>query len=157
MSRWSTWSSFKNQTALDKIPNVPGIYQFRSVNKGIPVKIQRLSEFDENGILSIGESGDLKIRIKAFWYTLKKKDYSRHAAAWHYISFGFNKNYPEQSLEFRYKKTGTKPKAVKDEFIELLKYRKKFMDGPPLNINRGRYPTGYKKIFKRIIGRELLE
>ncbi|MBI5587486.1 MAG: hypothetical protein HY889_03860 [Deltaproteobacteria bacterium] len=157
MNRWSKWRSFKEkESALNEIPEEPGIYQFRSVKKGIPIKIQRLKKNDEKGILSIGESGNLKKRIKAFWYSLKNKDYSSHAAAWHYLSFGFDKNFPAHSLEFRYKKSGTKSKAIKEECIELLRYRNKFMDGPPLNISRGKYPPSYEKIFKQITGRELL-
>jgi hypothetical protein len=53
--------------------------------------------------------------------------------------------------------TTSKETAKREEFILLAKYRKKFLDLPPLNNNPGKYPTDSDSLMKSITGRPLLD
>ncbi|MEK7678858.1 MAG: hypothetical protein AAB356_01575 [Deltaproteobacteria bacterium] len=156
-TQWTAWQKFNELTDDEwkKIPESPGVYQIRCVGaNGKPKKIKRLLNTDSEGILGIGESGYLRTRLRAFWGSP-----NQHAAAWNYSVFRYDKAFPKKFLQFCYAKTGAedkkgKNKAVELEFRLLLEYRKKFLDGPPLNVNRGKYPKTYIELFKKIIGKE---
>jgi hypothetical protein len=152
-NRWSRWRYFKELTS-GNVPESAGVYQIRCVNqRGTPQKLIRLASIDKDGILGIGESNNLYRRLRQFWVTISKKDYTRHAAAWHYLSFCYDQRFPENCLQFRYKKVKNKDMATCLEFDLLLKYRKKFMDGPPLNNSRGKFPDDWEKRIKKAFGR----
>jgi hypothetical protein len=158
-SAWSKWKPIEEALTGD-VPEKAGVYQIRCVDKtGKPVAINRLARKDKEGIVGIGESGNLKTRLGQFNKTIIKKDYTRHAAAWHYLSFRYDKIFPVKLLQVRYKTTRNKSTATKIEFELLLKYRKIYMDSPPLNNSRGKFPYDYssriKKLFKPIPGWEI--
>lgn len=149
---WSNWQFFK-KTEWEDVPEKPGVYKIRCLdNIGKPVKIKRLVRIDKGGVLSIGESGNLRQRLKQFWKSSRED--TRHAAAWHYFAFRYDEKFPKESMQFCYTPSSSKNEAIRIEFILFLEYRKQFMDGPPLNINRGKYPRNYKKLFRKIIGKE---
>ncbi|MEW6374199.1 MAG: hypothetical protein AB1502_00200 [Thermodesulfobacteriota bacterium] len=146
---WSIWSRFRVEE-LSTIPKREGVYQFRCVDReGVPMVIGRLKNKDPKGIIYIGSSVNLRIRLKGFWRTIENKDRSRHAAAWTYCSFGYSSLFPAKRLQFGYKAT---PIITTSEFDLLLAYRKKFMDLPPLNSNRPPYLGDWKARVKKVFG-----
>jgi len=156
---WSPWISF-SEVDRYRIPAKPGVYEIRCVSgRGKPFEIYRASGVDEHGILSIGETSNLSDRLHGFRRTIQPHTKrSSHAAGWYYVSLGYNRVFKKEKLQFKYKVTGTKKQAQKEEFILLCKYRSQFLDLPPLNNNPGKYPKrGWKKIMKAITGIEPLE
>ena len=77
---WSEWIDISNFT---EICNLPGVYRVRLLDStsNSPVPISRILGNDEDGILVIGESRDLKHRIKLFYKVIKDKTgFLRHSA-----------------------------------------------------------------------------
>ena len=156
---WSSWISF-SEVDRYHIPEKPGVYEIRCVSgRGKPIEIYRVYGVDEHGILSIGETSNLSDRLHGFRRTIQPHTKrSSHAAGYYYVSLGYSRVFKKENLQFKYKVTGTKKQAQKEEFILLCKYRSQFLDLPPLNNNLGKYPRrGWKKIMKAITGIEPLE
>jgi len=156
---WSPWIFF-SEVGHYRIPAKPGVYEIRCVSgRGKPFKIYRAYGVDEDGILSIGESSNLSDRLHGFRRTIQPHTKrSSHAAGWCYVSLRYERVFKKENLQFKYKVTGTKKQAQKEEFILLCKYRSQFLDLPPLNNNMGEYPKrGWKNIMKAITGIEPLE
>ncbi len=150
---WSEWKSFRKE-ALSQIPEKAGIYQLRSLrDDGNPQSISRLLGKDQEGIVYIGESSNLKKRIQGFWSTITKRDRSRHAAGWSYVTFDFQKTFPPESLQFRYSPSED---FLAVEFDLLLFYLKEFGDRPPLNTNRGIYPDDWEEKIEKVFGHKPL-
>jgi excinuclease UvrABC nuclease subunit len=64
--KWPEWNSFRKES-ISQIPEEPGVYQLRSLgDDGNPQSISRLQGKDPEGIVYIGESSNLKKRIKGF-------------------------------------------------------------------------------------------
>jgi len=153
-NNWSQWISFYD---IDKyhVPQKSGVYKIRYFNKNInkPHQIQRLYGIDKEGILSIGESGNLFNRMWTFYEAIQPlKKQLNHAAAWYYVSFKYNRVFKKRYLQFSYMITQNKKEAERKEFILLAEYRNIFLDLPPLNNNPGKYPYDWKKIMKSITG-----
>lgn len=150
---WSDWSFFKEE-ALSTLPEGEGIYQFRCVDVGgNPLVISRLKAKDQDGIIYIGSSANLRHRLKGFWKTVEQRDRTRHAAAWSYCSFGYDSIFPPAYLQFRYKVTRA---TTTSEFDLLLEYRRRFADTPPLNANQPPYPRDWKTRIRKMFGRDPL-
>jgi hypothetical protein len=156
---WSGWIAFSEINRHD-IPEKPGVYMIRHAErKGSPAKINRVYGIDEQGILSIGETINLKDRLRGFHRTIEgPRRWSNHAASWYYVSCRYDRFFKKDGLQFRYRITKTKEEAEREEFILLAKYRNKFLDLPPLNNNPGKYPEkDWKDIMKAIFKREPLD
>jgi hypothetical protein len=156
---WSDWIPF-SEISRHNIPERPGVYIIRySRIKGVPAKINRAYGIDKQGTLSIGETSNLKDRLRGFNRTIKGNiRRSNHAAGWYYVSCRYDRLFRKDGLQFRYKVTNTKEEAERKEFILLARYRNKFLDLPPLNNSPGKYPEeDWRNIMKTIFGREPLE
>jgi len=156
---WSDWIPFL-EINRHNIPERPGVYIIRySQIKGAPAKVSRAYGIDKQGILSIGETSNLRDRLRGFYRTIKgNRRSSNHAASWYYVSCRYDRFFKKEGLQFRFKVTNTKEEAEREEFILLAKYRNKFLDLPPLNNNPGKYPEeDWKEIMKAIFQREPLD
>ncbi len=150
---WTDWKKFLIEE-LSEIPVKEGVYQLRCVDKaGLPIKVSRLTGDDSEGIIYIGSSTNLKIRIKGFWKTIQNRDISRHAAGWTFCSFGYDSIFRPDMLQFRYKVTKS---ITTSEFDLMIDYRKRFMDLPPLNSNRPTYPRDWKNRMQKVFGKKPL-
>ncbi len=148
-SSWTRWR-FLHEKEWNKIPPMPGVYQFRSLKKGQPQRIGRVRGTDKEGIIYTGQSSNLRQRISGFWKTLEHPRKSRHAAGWTYIAFRYERVFPKKNLQFRYMTLEGDP--TRKEFDLLLEYRKKFMDLPPLNSTRSPYPHRWKTKIRKVFG-----
>lgn len=140
---WSKWRYFKDAKLnwKDMLSEEPGVYRIRSVDKiGKPVAISRLAGEDTKGILGIGESENLRRRLKQFWASVEKKgnnenpnNMPRKSRAWLYLKFKYDKRFGKDCLQFSSKECKSKGEAKDKESNLLCSYRTKFLDGPPLN------------------------
>ena len=66
MLAWSEWFDIENYASTDR---APGVYRIRLAFTGDrrPVIIPRLLNQDRDGLLSIGQSGNLRDRIRSFY------------------------------------------------------------------------------------------
>jgi len=125
MSEWSKWSKFTEE-ALNNIPNSAGVYKIRC-----PHTLPRVLNKDEDGILAIGKSNNLKKRLKQFWETVNGKS-SEHAEGITYYDLYFDKIFPPSELEFSFKEVPDKDVDVEEARL-LGEYEEKYGELPPLN------------------------
>lgn len=129
---WSKWEFFKN---LNKLPEISVIYQIRCVDSNLkPISIHRLGGIDKDGILDIGNSVNLRVRMTDFWGAAGKGKISySHQAGVIFTKRNYRKIFLVESLQFRYLRQKDKFSAREAEKRELKKYIKRFFELPPLN------------------------
>lgn len=127
----------KNISLLDDnfwlhIPKCGGVYIIHSFNKKNPIKIDRVLGQDEEGILYIGKSENIRERLRMLRRVLNPKQ----KATAHTFGKKYNENkklreaFPLKSLYISYR-ISNDPKAL--EFNLLRKYFLKFGEVPPFN------------------------
>jgi len=125
----------------DKWPGVrpkAGVYRIRIFDPaGRPMAIPRALGTDPDGVLDIGESGDLYGRLYAFWGRAQGKAYS-HSAAAEYESWELTRHWPLDRLHFDFFHVDDKKAAEQAELKMLDAYRARFYDRPPLNKSQGK-------------------
>jgi predicted GIY-YIG superfamily endonuclease len=130
--KWSGW--FDLQTLnFEIIPPKPGVYEIRSAINGKPQPIDRANGIDKSGLLYIGQSHNLKRRIKGFWQHINEGK-QRHTAARTYQTYGFEQKFPPEHLQIRWTQL-SKEETGHIESLLLDSYANKFLDKPPLNIS----------------------
>lgn len=127
---WSEWES------LDHLPDHRGhaVYRIRLLESGKVISIQRFLGCDNEGILCIGKSNNLKSRLAQF---RRGKDNGRE----HYEAYRLytsrerlNELFPSRTYEYSFVKL--EPGKEGDLEAELLKeYCREFGEVPPLNSN----------------------
>jgi len=113
------------------IPSSSGVYQVRWTLGDKPQAIPRANGNDEKGILYIGQSCNLRKRIKSFWNRIQGK--GSHTAGWTYDCYDFGKKFKLEQLEVQWVEL-PKSEIITIETILLLDYVSEYLDHPPLNI-----------------------
>jgi len=112
-----------------RLPEKPGAYQIRCRGHQIP----RMLAVDEEGILDIGESANLRGRLGVFLYAAEGKK-GPHAAGWRYNFLGLaRRGFPLGDLEFRWAGAESKAAAYSLEGDLMKGYLDRFGELPPLN------------------------
>ena len=132
IKKWSRWIFFKN---LNRLPEIAVIYQIRCVDSKLrPIPIHRLRVIDKDGILDIGNSANLRVRMTDFWGVAGKRKLSySHQAGVTFSKRNYRKIFPIEGLQFRYLIQIDKSSAREAEKRELKKYINRFFELPPLN------------------------
>lgn len=120
----------KEDEINQRVKSVPGIYQIICYKKGKPLVIGRLLKEDKTGILSIGSSKKLKIRLKGFIDGMETGQGHSSGNRYYYLDLENKKNLGDYTLMFKFRKTR---KYKKEESQFLIGYMKYFGELPPLN------------------------
>jgi hypothetical protein len=144
---WSPWMPFILPNVA-KTPNVVGLYQARGIDmNGTPIVIPRALRRHLEGTLDYGMSGDLRRRRTELWRTVQPgATRSAHSGGAWYQNFGFTQLVPYNCIEFRFQTTCNRRKAAELEWYFIAKYKSRFFDAPPWNINSGHAPRESKYI-----------
>ena len=130
---YSRWKPLKKET-LKKIPKEPGVYLIRCRDH----PTNRLLGSDQEGVLDIGESNNLKKRIRLFLTCASGKKKRGHSAGCRFAALGLKRHFPLDRLEIKWKVAESKAAARKLEGELLRQYEKKFGELPPLNAQSNR-------------------
>jgi hypothetical protein len=128
---WEGWSDWYRLTEVDlrSIPtDVAGTYII-ACNE----RLSRCHGVDEQGVLDIGESGNLRGRIQAFKRCATGESKKGHMAGWRYFSLGYHDIYPFESLWVCYRVFNSKKSAYREEGRMLRAYVEQYYELPPLN------------------------
>ena len=120
------WKDLKLKDKVwSKIKEEPGVYRIRHADH----EIGRANGTDDEGILHIGMSKNLRRRVREFYKAATTKKGS-HSAGLKYSNYGFGKKFPISSLTCEYVYTS----KARDHEKELhAKYIKTYLDHPPLD------------------------
>lgn len=136
---WSTIFPLEMTVITRAVPTGDrfGVYRVRAISKGDKsVAIQRCLGTDDEGILHIGE-GWIRTRLQAFRRgTLSGNDANASGNFFH--EYGFQQQFPLDSLHFDFIETDNKEQAEKLEFSLHAEYRNRFHDKPPLDSSIGK-------------------
>ena len=136
--KWSKWSVLKTLD-FGIIPSLSGVYQIRWAIDGKPQLIHRANGDDEFGLLYMGETKNLRLRVRNFWDMVQKgSSVGSHTAGWTYAYYEFNKKFKPEQLEVRWAQS---PEDEMGEWEDVLleDYVAKYLDKPPLNIQVPRH------------------
>ena len=137
--KWSEWLDIDNFT---EIGSLPGVYRIRLVDlaDNSPVTIQRLFCKDEEGMLVIGETINLRRRIREFHKVIKEKTgFLRHSAGDRlFLNLIFRRASSQTLLDNKgfqvsFVKAQDKVGAQRLEELLLKIYFIQFGELPPLN------------------------
>jgi len=124
------WQSLQ-ALALDRLAMVPrceGVYQ---ISAGRP--LNRVVGADKVGILEIGETDNLRRRLRDFVLCATGVREKGHSAGCRYAHFGFARHFPFRSLRVRWEEKGSKPEAHRAEHDMMEAYTISHCELPPLN------------------------
>jgi len=117
------------------IPEDGGVYHIYCYKDKTPLKINRVLRLDNEGILYIGKSANLRERLRMLWRVLNPK----LKATAHTFGSKYNKNkklrktFPLKSLYVTYQFT-VEPKSLETNLLD--KYFAKFGEVPPFNSSK---------------------
>ncbi|MDQ0653492.1 hypothetical protein [Pseudomonas cedrina] len=109
-------------------PAVPGAYLIcadRAIHRAVGV--------DDNGVLTIGESDNLRRRLAAFVRCAKNPGAAGHMAGWRFNYAAFEKVFPLETLWVSWHPTIDKATAYAKEGEMLALYLAEHYELPPLN------------------------
>lgn len=118
-----------------QIPESGGVYFIYSYNNNIPSKLDRVLGADEEGVLYIGKSENLRERLRMLWRVLNPN----LKATAHTFGTKYNNNkklreaFPLKSLYVSFRITTT-PKILESELLD--KYFSKYGEVPPFNSSK---------------------
>ncbi len=124
---WTGWTSLVDLD-LGTVPNSHGTYIIATDRP-----ISRAVGVDQEGFLTIGESGRLSDRLWAFRECVTKPGAEWHSAGWRFAYFNLQRHFPVSSLRVRWAALATKAAAVSAESALLLAYLREHGELPPLN------------------------
>lgn len=130
---YSRWKPLRQKT-FEKIPTEPGMYLIRCQCH----QTNRLLGLDKEGVLDIGESSNIRKRIKQFLACASGKRKKGHSAGCRFANRRLSRYFPLDQLEIKWKDTGSKDAAKKLEGELLRNYEKIFGELPPLNAQSSR-------------------
>lgn len=130
-NKWSEWIFFKD---LNKLPEISAVYQIRGTKDLVPIFTQRLGGIDYEGILDIGQTSNLRVRMTDFWGAAGKENsnYS-HQAGVIFLKRNYKNLFPTEGLQFRYLIQNNETTTREMEKQEIQNYIEKFRELPPLN------------------------
>lgn len=132
---FSKWVHLTDESLHD-VPQKTGIYEIRAPRS---IKsINRLIGKDEKGILEIGQSSDLRIRLRAFYNAAKGGEES-HSEGIRFFKLKLARKLGIKigELEVRFKEV-KKSQLKTTEEGHLLRYEERHGELPPLNHSGGK-------------------
>lgn len=117
------------------IPKCGGVYFIHSYNNQIPIRLNRVLGTDEEGVLYIGKSENLRERLRMLWRVLNPK----LKATAHTFGTKYNDNkklreaFPLKSLYVSFRITN-EPKSLESELLDI--YFSKYGEVPPFNSSK---------------------
>lgn len=129
---WNRWKIIGKTCSYDG----PAVYELRIV--GIdhnPITVKRWLLEDRNGIISIGETSNMKGRLNQFVNALNRgTGHSEANLLYLLIKYSrFSSTLLEYNIEYRYKGVSSKKEAKRQEELRIKDYVKAFGEVPPLN------------------------
>jgi hypothetical protein len=122
------------EDVLKHVPDAAGAYVVRVIaSNGKPQLIRRCVGGDSNGILDVGESEDLRSRLRTLLRCMSDPKQRGHTAGWRYAYLGMNALFPLTRLQFAFKQTNSKVDAYALEGSILEAYVNRHFELPPLN------------------------
>ncbi len=135
--KWSLAYPLFNTRHHLELNGKPGIYRIRVfTEQEEPLPIQRLGGVDSAGILHIGKSINLGVRIRMFRQAAEGRKASHHAGL-EFSDWHFERLIPQKLLRYDYYKTTSEPEALMLERMLHVEYRRKLLDRPPLDGTSG--------------------
>ena len=118
-----------------RIPESGGVYFINSYNDNNLAKLNRVLGQDEDGILYIGKSENLRERLRMLWRVLnpKLKATAHTFGTKYYNNKKLEEAFPLKSLYVSFRIT-TKPKILESELLD--KYFSKYGEVPPFNSSK---------------------
>ncbi|SRR6266851_5939366 len=136
-----TWSEPIPLTSSDirsRMRDQCGVYRIRAFTlSGGPQQIPRCNGVDAEGILHIGESQNLQTRV-LFFLQAAASGRAAHSAGCEFYESGFGKRFPLNFLRWDFASAGSKAEAVELELHLHRRYRRTFLDKPPLDGSIGK-------------------
>jgi len=154
MNTWSKWHNIDNFASIDK---KPGVYKIRLAYSGKrhPVSISRLLGKDKDGLLSIGNSINLRKRIGEFCRVAKDMtSFLKHSAGDRLFLIRIcahsssNTFFNDKIIQFSFLMLQNKVEAEEVEEKLLKYYFKKYGELPPLNSSM---PDKHVKLWDEIL------
>ena len=136
-------AKFSNLEYLDHIDDKPGVYIIRYLEAGSPKHFTRLNGIDEEGILCIGKSVNLRRRIRQFLKDITSEGLKDkyHSGGWNFRRYFRDNPKPKairletENMEVIWKTLDSEDEAEALETELLQDYVMTFQDKPPLNIS----------------------
>lgn len=136
-------SKFSNLESLDHIDEKPGVYVIRYLEGSTPKHFTRLNGIDEEGILCIGQSKNLRKRIWQFLKdaTAEGLSIKYHSEGWNFRKYFRDNPNPKairleiENMEVIWKILDNEDEAKELETRLIQGYVMRFQDKPPLNIS----------------------
>ncbi len=128
---WSSWESIK----LSASPPHSAVYRIRLVSEGDSVTIPRFLASDPEGILSIGVSGNMERRRKAFLRGLAHGRWHSEANLLRLLQIHTSliHLFPDAEIHYSYSMAANREDAASAEEAILKGYVVEFGEVPPLN------------------------
>jgi len=115
----------------------PGVYRIRAFNsQGQAMPVRRLNGLDPLGILHIGQSIKLGVRVRTFRQAAEGLR-APHQAGIQFNYWGFAGIFPLQHLRFDYVLVQSQNEAIRLERQLHEEYRRQYLDRPPLDGTSG--------------------
>jgi len=138
-TKWKGGFLLDGEEWPEELDKQPGVYRIRSfTTRNNSRKIPRCLGVDDEGVLMIGESTDMWVRLTSFLGAAKGGKHA-HVEGQEYFTWKVGKGFPIETLYVDYMKTQTKDDAERLEYQQIKAYRKKFLDTPPLNKSQGKW------------------
>ena len=130
VANWEGWEPewLKLTEHFQNAPSLPGVYIICTCKS-----IQRAVGTDEYGVLTIGESDNLRRRLRAFMRCASNSGKAGHMAGWRFNYFSFEKVFPLETLWISWFPTTNKAAAYAKEGEMLALYLAEHFELPPLN------------------------
>jgi len=134
--RWTKAWKLAVENVKANVPHSPGVYRIRAFADQSAQAIPRCQGADPEGVLHLGQSGDLRTRLIAF---LKSANQGKklHSAGCEFWDSGFGNRFSPEALFFDFVSTSSKKEALAIELAQHLEYRRIYLDKPPLDSNVG--------------------
>lgn len=127
--------SLADDSFWKRIPESGGIYFIYGYKNKLPIKVSRVLSIDNDGVLYLGKSENLRERLRMLWRVINPK----LKATAHTFGTKYNNNkklmaaFPLKSLYVSYRIT-TETKMLESEL--LGKYFLKYGEVPPFNSSK---------------------
>lgn len=127
------WAPLTERT-IGAIPRQPGAYRIRVVtDDGRAHVIRRCFGDDAEGIIDIGESKNLRVRLSSLLRCMRDVERGGHMAGWRYAFLGMQALFPIERLQVWFEVSGSKDEAYAREGELLAAYVRRHYELPPLN------------------------
>jgi len=127
--------SLADDSFWKRIPESGGIYFIYGYKNKLPIKISRVLSIDNDGVLYLGKSENLRERLRMLWRVINPKlKATAHTFGTKYnINKKLREAFPLISLYVSYTIT-TEPKTLESELLD--KYFLKYGEVPPFNSSK---------------------